>query len=332
MSVLKRYFVEQAATWKRAETLLEQGGKTGNGLTSDELRELGLLYRSLIHDLSRARSDGSHHHLVPYLNQLAHQVHSRVYQNEPTRWRDILRFFTHQFPQAYWRQSHWITLSFAVFCVGAALAMAMVAMDSESYRYFLPDTTVAQLAEGKLWVKGEEGALSQSSFLMSNNIGVAVRSFSFGVVFGFGTLFFMVFNGMFAFGGPLMVTAQYGLADDLLYFMIAHGVIELTTIFIAGGAGMAIGFALLFPGDLPRWAAVRQRSRDALVLVMGCIPLLIFAGLVEGLLSLENDVPNEVRVAVGVLSGLFFFGYLMLRRRVVMEPMEPIEPMAEPLS
>ena len=113
---------------------------------------------------------------------------------------------------------------------------------------------------------------------MTNNIRVAINAYAGGVLLGVGTLLLMFHNGMFALGGPLQVCYLYGeTGDRLLQFILPHGPIELTTIFIAGGAGMMVGHALLFPGDLPRWSAVRAKAWESLVLIMGCFPLLVLA-------------------------------------------------------
>jgi len=155
-----------------------------------------------------------------------------------------------------------------------------------------------------------QAAPSESSFLMTNNIRVAINAFAFGALFGVGTLLLLFHNGLFAFGGPLQVCIRHGMGFRLINFMIAHGVIELTTIFIAGGAGMLIGFAILFPGDLPRWQAVREKSKEALVLIMGCFPLLVIAGLIEGLISLNRHVETPIRITVAVLSAICLIVHL----------------------
>jgi uncharacterized membrane protein SpoIIM required for sporulation len=107
------------------------------------------------------------------------------------------------------------------------------------------------------------------------------------------------------------------MGQRLINFMIAHGVIELTTIFIAGGAGMLIGFAILFPGDLPRWRAVRAKSKEALVLIMGCFPLLVLAGLIEGMVSLNQHVGTTTRIVVSMVSAVILVGYLGFSGRKV---------------
>ena len=306
----QRWVVERETDWQRLEYLLEESGQSVYQLGSDEIREIGLLYRGLMNDLSRARTASEFQHLVPYLNNLALRCHGRVYQSPPAEWRNVLHFFLVSFPRCFRRNFFLIFLSFAMFVLGAILAMATVQLDPATGQHFLPPATIEVVKSGKLWIDHMEAAPSESTFLMTHNIQVAMKAYAGGMLFGVGALFFMFSNGMFAFGGPLQVCFQYGMGDELLTFVMAHGVIELSTIFIAGGGGMMVGFAMLFPGDLPRWEAVRNKAWESLVLIMGCFPLLVIAGCIEGMVSLNHEIGMEIRILVAVTSAVFLIVYL----------------------
>jgi uncharacterized membrane protein SpoIIM required for sporulation len=203
-----------------------------------------------------------------------------------------------------------IILATFMFLLGSAIAMIIVRTNPETETFFLPPPVIAQLDQGVLWTDRTQANPSESSFLMTNNIRVAFNAFAFGIVFGVGSLLLLLHNGLFAFGGPLQVCIQHGMGGRLLNFITAHGVIELSTIFIAGAAGMLIGFTLLFPGDLPRWQAVRLKAKESLVLILGCVPLLVIAGLIEGMISLNRNVGSTERTAVAVASAVFLVVYL----------------------
>jgi uncharacterized membrane protein SpoIIM required for sporulation len=312
-----RWLQEQEPQWQRLESLLSRSQTATTALPPQEIRELGLLYRSLINDLSRAQSQPESQHLEPYLNNLAQRCHSRVYERPPTSWRNVRDFFLVDFPRCFRKNVVLIALAFLMFVLGSALAMATVHQHPETERYFLPPAQIEQLDKGILWTDQTQANPSQSSFLMTNNIRVAVNAFAMGIMLGVGTLVLLFHNGLFAFGGPLQVCMEHGMGQRLINFMIAHGVIELTTIFIAGGAGMLIGFAILFPGDLPRWRAVRAKSKEALVLIMGCFPLLVLAGLIEGMVSLNQHVGTTTRIVVSMVSAVILVGYLGFSGRKV---------------
>ena len=87
------------------------------------------------------------------------------------------------------------------------------------------------------------------------------------------------------FGAVLALVYRAGYGNDLVQFMIGHGVIELSCIFLAGGAGLLIGSAFLMPGDLSRSDALKTRGLEAIRLIAGCVPLLVVAGTIEGFIS-----------------------------------------------
>ncbi len=307
---LKRWVLERETEWTRLEDLLDQSATSIYQLPPEEIRELGLMYRSVINDLSRVRSAPEYQHLVPYLNNLVQRVHAKVYEKPPTRFGDILHFIFVSFPRCFRRNFAPILLSFLTFTLGAILAMVTVQVDNASASYFLSPEIIDRVAEGSLWMDNIQAAPSKSSMLMTNNIKVAFNAYVGGIFFGVGTLVILFFNGMFAFGGPLQICMQYGMGNKLLLFMLPHGIIELTTIFISGGAGMMIGFSMLFPGDKPRWVNVREKAWESLVLIAGCVGLLVIAGIIEGMVSLNQSVPDAVRVLVASTSGVLLFSYL----------------------
>ncbi len=306
----KRWIQAQEPHWQRLETLLSKAQPNTASLPPEEIRELGLLYRGVILDLSRAQSQPEAQHLEPYLNNLVQRCHGKVYERPPASGKDVANFFLRDFPRCFRKNAGLIALAFALFTAGTLLAMLTVHLDPRTETYFLPRPVIDQLDKSVLWTDNMQANPSESSFLMTNNIRVAFNAFTFGVLFGVVTLLLLFHNGLFAFGGPLQVCFNHGMGWRLLNFMLAHGVIELTTIFIAGGAGMLIGFALLFPGELPRWQAVRVKSKEAIILIAGCVPLLVIAGIIEGMVSLNQAVPPVARLAVALASAVGLIAYL----------------------
>jgi uncharacterized membrane protein SpoIIM required for sporulation len=105
-----------------------------------------------------------------------------------------------------------------------------------------------------------------------------------------------------------------GFAANLWGFVAAHGTLELSAIFIAGGAGMQLGWAIARPGLLTRRAALLLAARRAALLLLGCVPILAIAGTIEGFLS-PSDAPLWVKLAVSLLSGVLLYSYLLLAGR-----------------
>jgi uncharacterized membrane protein SpoIIM required for sporulation len=120
-------------------------------------------------------------------------------------------------------------------------------------------------------------------------------------------------NGL-TVGAVLGLAAHYDMGQTLLGFMFAHGVIELSVVFIASGAGLQLGWALLNPGRYTRRDALGLAARRAVTLVLAAFPLLAIAGVIEGFLS-PSSAPYGVRVGIGLISGIALYTYLLLAGR-----------------
>ena len=149
-----------------------------------------------------------------------------------------------------------------------------------------------------------------ASFIATNNIQVTFLAFAGGVTFGLGTVWVMINNGL-QIGAIAALASVNGLGSELLAFVSPHGGIELSVIFIAGGAGLRLGWALLRPGLLPRLQALAAAGQVAIRLMAGCVPLLLIAGTIEGLLS-PSGLPEYVRMLIGLGILLLFYAWLLL--------------------
>ena len=145
--------------------------------------------------------------------------------------------------------------------------------------------------------------------IMTNNIQVTIYTFAFGATFGIGTLLYLAFNGA-NIASVLALTYKAGFGNDLLTFMVGHGVIELSCIFISGGAGLLIGSAMIMPGDLTRADAMRVRGMEAVRLMIGVALLLVVAGTIEGFVS-PAPINPRIKYSIAAITGLALYGYLL---------------------
>src|SRR6185436_1952391 len=140
-----------------------------------------------------------------------------------------------------------------------------------------------------------------------------IYTFAFGALLGIGTIFYLAFNGA-NIASVLALTYRAGFGNDLLTFMVGHGVIELSCIFMAGGAGLLIGSALLMPGDLSRADALKSRGKEAVRLMMGVAVLLVVAGIIEGFIS-PAPIPAAIKYGIAAITGIALYLYLLLAGR-----------------
>src|SRR5439155_20820616 len=142
---------------------------------------------------------------------------------------------------------------------------------------------------------------------------VTFYAFAFGAMLGVGTLFYMAFNGA-NIASVIALTHKAGFARDLLTFMVGHGVIELSCIFIAGGAGLLIGSAMIMPGDLSRADALKTRGMEAVRLMLGVAILLVIAGIIEGFIS-PAPINPRIKFIIAGVTGMALYSYLLLGGR-----------------
>jgi len=316
------FITRKKAAWERLMALLDRAGGGLAALSADELHELGRLYRQATSDLAVARRDFPRHPVSAYLNGLVARGHGAIYRDSGPRGAALLTFVAATFPRTFRATWGYTLAAFLMFLLPALGAFVATFRDPTLASALLPgsEQLIESIQQGEEWWLriNEEGRAGASAEIMTNNIGVAIRAFAGGVAFGVYTLYILAFNGLMM--GVVAGAAQrFGFAGNLWGFVAAHGVVELSVIFIAGGAGLQLGWALLRPGLHSRRAALVLAGRRAVMLLLGCAPLLVIAGVIEGFIS-PSALPLAAKLAVAAGSGAALLTYLLLAGR---EPLPP---------
>jgi uncharacterized membrane protein SpoIIM required for sporulation len=311
-------FIEQHKTdWERLEDLLRLLDSSSlRRLHREEVRELGRIYRRTASDLAIARAESRDPRLINYLNSLVIRAHGRIYQADAQGGSRIVSFFTSDLPQTFRRTWRYTAVSFAVFAVFSVIGFVGTKYDPEfSELLGVPPAFREYFIETKThwWENLNEANQVGASSIFTHNIQVTIYTFAFGALFGVGTLFYLAYNGA-TIASVLALTYRAGFGNDLLTFMVGHGVIELSCIFIAGGAGLLIGSALVMPGDLSRADALKSRGKDAVRLMMGVAVLLVVAGIIEGFIS-PAPIDPKIKFSIAGLTGIALYSYLLLAGR-----------------
>jgi uncharacterized membrane protein SpoIIM required for sporulation len=315
------FITTKRPNWERLTALLDRSRLSGlAALSAEELSELGQLYRGATSDLAVARRDFPSHRVAEYLNSLVARAHAAIYQGRSARRRGILEFFTLTFPRAFRATWGYTLAAFLMFLLPAVVSFIISYRDPSQGAELMPgiEDRIQDIRDKHEWWKSinDEGRSASASFIMTNNIRVSILAFAGGVLLGILTLYLLAQNGLML--GIVAGAAQsLGFASNLWGFIAAHGMVELSVIFIAGGAGLQLGWSVVRPGLLTRRAALVLAARRAAHLLLGCIPLLVVAGTIEGFIS-PSDLPLSLKLAVSLLSGSVLYGYLLLvgRERV----------------
>lgn len=315
IATAESFVARKQGSWEAFRRLAAETEARGLALlTGDEVVTFASQYREVAADLARARTYGVDPRVKSYLERVVSAGHNALYGTRrkpaslhPLRW-------VRNFAEAVYAARGYVLTSFLMFSLPAVVGYVLIREQPAVAYEVLPDAMIARaesgasrLAAGRGYAEAPSPYLpALASQIVANNLQVAFAAFAFGITAGIGTLLVLGFNGLF-FGAVLGLFANTELAGWLLTFVAGHGVLELAAIFIAGGAGLLIGRAVIAPGDLPRLDALVIHGRHAIRMVGAAASLLLLAGAIEGFLS-ASDAPGGIKLAVSgasvVLLGL----------------------------
>jgi uncharacterized membrane protein SpoIIM required for sporulation len=318
----QRFRAERQADWLRLEELLRllEAGKRRE-LSDDDVLALPVLYRSTLSSLSVARAISLDRALLIYLESLCTRAYFFVYGSRTTVGERLSGFFRRDWPQAVqglWRE----TLVAGGLCLlGTVTAFALTMRDPAWYFAFVPRAlaegrvpraTAAELAKTLFSAKQDSLGLF-AGFLFTHNAQIALFAFALGFACCLPTVFLMLFNGLML-GAFLALFISHGLGVAAGGWLIIHGVTELLAVTLAGAAGFRLGWALSFPGQRSRMAAMAEAGRVAATVMAGVVLMLAVAGGLEGFgRQMINN--TAARYAVGLTSAVIWGLYFYRRKR-----------------
>jgi len=297
---------------------VQQSSRGIAALSHEELKELGLLYRQTASDLAAAREDVSSKQLAIYLNQLLGRSHNLIYMGHRPKVSALVRFYRDTYPQIFRETLRQTLLAFSIFVVTGIAAWALTIRDPTFAHRLLGAQMMDTIEQRHMWTHSIVTIKPlASSGIMTNNLSVAFTMFALGITAGLGTIWMLVVNGLLI-GVIGAATARAGMALQLWGFVAPHGVLELPAIIIAGGSGLEIARGLLFPGLMARRDSLALAGARAAKLLMGTIPMLVIAGVIEGFFS-PSDAPVTMKFALAgvLLAALLTYLFLpeILRQR-----------------
>jgi uncharacterized membrane protein SpoIIM required for sporulation len=228
-----------------------------------------------------------------------------------------MRLLTADFPRALRANARLFWLSVALFCVPWAIGMLGALSSPEFAVEVLPRAVLQGMVEAysKGFDEGREGGADamMAGFYVYNNVGIAFRCFATGILFGAGTLFFLIYNGL-VIGTVTGYVMQAGHGANILTFMCGHGPFELTAIVISGGAGLQMGYALIHTEGRTRLGSLRRHGPDIARQVVGAAVMLLIAAGIEAFWS-PSAAPPQVKWAASALFMLAVVLYLLFAGR-----------------
>jgi uncharacterized membrane protein SpoIIM required for sporulation len=305
---LDRYIAQNQPAWLRLEHLADRARRGAKRLTAAELDELIELYQRTSAHLAHVRTRYDDPELNARLSYVLGTARGSIYRRRTKPAAAITGFFTRTFPAAVWVCRRQIAVA-AFLLLAPALAIGLWLGTGDSARDALVDEQTQELlAEGDFadYYSSDAAAAFQAS-ITTNNIQVSVLAFASGILLGVPTAFLLVLNGS-NLGVSGAVMHAYGHGTEFWGLIVPHGLLELTAIAVAAGAGLRLGWAVIAPGDRLRRVALAEEGLRAIVIVCGTVLCFVVAGFVEAWVT-PSDLPTWARVAIGVGIEIVFLVY-----------------------
>ena len=315
---LPQFIASRQERWQQLDALLATiETRKLRALNRADLKRLGQLYRALTSDLALAQTNFPQSDVAQMLNQLAARTHPFVYRSHSLTMTGVWRFFRVEVPQTFRQNLHYFSLAATIFSVAAVLGGIATLLNEDAAGIILDPHLIEYIHRHEMWTEQifriMPGSIV-SAAIFTNNLTVAFVTFALGITFGVGTCYLLALNGLML-GCVMSLCWRYGMLDQLLAFVTAHGVVEISIIIVAGAAGLMLGSALMNPGDYTRRDALAVRGNDAVKLVLGTAPLLVIIGMVEGYVSPQPEIPAFVKMTLGLVLGALFYLHLLLGAR-----------------
>jgi len=324
----RRFIAQRAPAWRRFEQLLDRLDTISlRRFSPAETAEFSRLFRELCYDLSLIRSRDWGRGLVSFLNNLVSRGHNAFYRAPPGTLGHFVHFLAAGFPQLFRKNIGYFLAAAAVFFGTLGATWAIIQHDPALAGRIVPAEQLDMFeqmykesnAERRKSSDNQSGRRrraqgfdeyrpAMAGMYVQHNTSIALDTFGRGILFGVGTVYTLIENGI-VLGATSGYIIAKGHSAQFLSFVVTHGSFELVAIAVAGGAGLMLGGALVHPGQRSRLEALRVRGLEAIQIACGAAAMLAVAALIEAFWS-PSAIPNAVKYAVGGMMWLLVVVYL----------------------
>ncbi|HEY4060933.1 MAG TPA: stage II sporulation protein M [Puia sp.] len=271
--------------------------------------EMAGQFTELVNDLGYSKTFYPHSKVTQYLNGLATRIYLGIYRNKKEETSRIARFWKSELPLVVRKYHREILYSFIIFLVFAIMAAFSAAHDETFVRGVLGDQYVDMTEENitkgdPFGVYKNSDQLSMFFWIAVHNVKVAFTIFVAGFLVSIGTIWLMFNNGVMI-GAFQYFFFTRGLGMKSILVIWIHGTLEISSIIIAGGAGLVLGNSILFPGTHKRLYSLKRGAKDGLKLMVGLVPVFVAAAFLEGFVTRYSTMP--VWLSISILTGSLFF-------------------------
>jgi uncharacterized membrane protein SpoIIM required for sporulation len=278
--------------------------------------QLGRIFIELTDDLAYAQTHFPKSRTTYYLNQLTAEAHKYLYKNKKEKKNRFKEFWLYELPLLFLEVRRELVYAFLIFGFAVLLGVVSTAYDETFVRLILGDAyvnmTLANIdKDDPMAVYKQSHQVSMFLGITVNNIFVSFKAFAYGVAFSLGTALILIFNGIMLGAFQYFFFQQGVLIESMLVIWI-HGTIEISSIVIAGAAGIVMGNSILFPKTYTRLESFKRGANKGLKMVIGIVPLFIIAGFLESFVTRLTEMPAFLKLFIILGSASFMVFYFWI--------------------
>jgi uncharacterized membrane protein SpoIIM required for sporulation len=316
-----RWLNAAAKKSKAAKALAAATGKGTPLSPSLTVDALPTAYRRLCQDLSLAHDRNYSSALVHALHDRVLAAHQRIYGARRHLSGHWIEFLVAGLPQLVRDEIRFVLASAALFFVPLLVTLALLQWHPDGVYFLMSPDSVAQYekmysptAEHLGRPRAASDELSMLAFYIANNVRIDFQCFAGGIVFGLGSIFFLVYNGLLI-GATAGHLTQIGYIETFWGFVAGHSAPELIGAVLSGAAGLKIGLALVAPGRRRRADALKHAAQSAVRLLYGAAALTFSAAFIESLWSPSRALPFEIKIGAGIAVWVILLAYFLFSGR-----------------
>jgi uncharacterized membrane protein SpoIIM required for sporulation len=305
-----QFIKNNSERWREVELFLS---KKTSIQDPDKLAEL---FIQLTDDLSYSKTFYPQSKTTQYLNSLTSKLHQSVYKNKKENRSRIISFWKYELPEIFFARRKELLISFVVFFIAIVIGVVSSEGDTGFVRLILGDSYVNMTQENiknddPLAVYKQMNGVDMFMGITFNNIRVSFYAFMVGLLLSVGTILLLLYNG-------IMLGTFHHLfyTQDLLFKSLSivwiHGTLEISSIIIAGAAGLILGNSILFPKTYSRRQSFLILAKDGVKIIIGLIPLFIVAGFLESFVTRFTQMPIFINLTIILSSLSFIIWYVII--------------------
>lgn len=299
-------FIEQnKEKWSEFERLSNAKDKDPEKLSD--------LFIEITNDLSFAKTYFTNRSVKVYLNNLAQKVYTNVYKTRKEHRNRIVKFWKDDLPLIMYESRRELLISFLIVFVCSLIGAFSSYHDDTFAQHILGDQyvemTKSNIENGDpMGVYKEGDPIAWFIFIAENNLRVAFLTFAMGILFGIGTGFILIRNGVMLGVFQYFFVAR-GLTQESVLTIWMHGAPEISSIVLAGAAGLTLGRGLLFPNTYNKQEAFIVSARKGITIMLAITPIIIFAAFIESFVTRFTEVPDLLRafIILSMLGAMLYY-------------------------